>query len=483
MSKTSFFCNKALRQRLLIRLIIVVVAILFVYYLAWPLVKMLSPFIAAGIFAKIFSPLIRWIYSKVRIPKKLLAFLLVIGFLILVFLPFYFIIREGVTQINNMATRINEYEPPDITAEPNEGFSWIKEVVPGPMQEWLQNTINTVTDYFKEGSTGLVRNVLRVSGSVVSQVAYIGLWIFTFFMSFYFILAEYQRITEYAASLLSKSSRRRFGLLKDTTIAAVAKYLKGAINMSLFCFIFMLLVFGVSQHPYAILLSLGLALVDFLPIVGAMTVLVPWCAYELILGDQSYGIFLLVINIIYFGLRRIIEPKIMGNATGLHPLVTLITIYVGAQINGVWGAIAAPIVTVLIISLYQTGLFNDWILDFYEFRACLRVFLKRSSKRGSSGKPLNKNDLGSKTSTTDNSRAKDVNNCNPIDSDPNEISSDELHRDNGNVDDASQKAKGYDKTQASSDSRIDPQTGDPIMGKELDDLAKADDYFEEKHSP
>ena len=370
-------CNKELSQRILIRIGIIVGTVLLFRFLFLPLLKILSPVIVAAIVARLNLPIMKGGSRLFKIPQKLLALILVLLLLVLISIPIVLLVREGISQVGGIMDAINSYEAPVVTGEPNEGFTWLKELVPEPWQDELQNTINRFVDYIKERSANLWKNVLAYSRSLVSKVVYVFLWIFTFFMSFYFILAEYDTIRQALSSKLPLHMRKKLKLLQNTAITAVFKYLKGLFHLAVYCFFFMLIAFWIIGHPFVVLLALILAIFDILPIIGALTVLVPWCIYDLVLGDQAYGIKLAIVIVIYFMSRRILEPKIMGDATGMHPLVTLIAIYGGSQINGVWGAVFAPIVLVLLLGLFQAGLFDSWILDFYEFQSNIRIFLKR----------------------------------------------------------------------------------------------------------
>ena len=89
--------------------------------------------------------------------------------------------------------------------------------------------------------------------------------------------------------------------------------------------------FVVTRQSYALLLALGLSVLDFIPIVGSGTVMVPWA---------------------------VIEPKFVGDQTGLSPILSLVSIYVGMRLAGVWGMILAPILVLVCQNLAQIGLFS-----------------------------------------------------------------------------------------------------------------------------
>ena len=48
--------------------------------------------------------------------------------------------------------------------------------------------------------------------------------------------------------------------------------------------------------------------------------------------------------------RQIIEPKIVGKSLGIHPIISLIAIYLGFQVWGIWGAVVFPILALVIFS-------------------------------------------------------------------------------------------------------------------------------------
>jgi len=49
--------------------------------------------------------------------------------------------------------------------------------------------------------------------------------------------------------------------------------------------------------------------------------------------------------------RSVLEPKLVGKQLGLDPLLTLAALYAGYKLWGVWGMIAAPLLTVTAIQL------------------------------------------------------------------------------------------------------------------------------------
>jgi predicted PurR-regulated permease PerM len=59
-------------------------------------------------------------------------------------------------------------------------------------------------------------------------------------------------------------------------------------------------------------------------------------------------------------IRQFIEPKVMSNALGLHPLITLLAIFIGLKTFGFLGAITFPIFVLVIVSLQHAGVIRIW---------------------------------------------------------------------------------------------------------------------------
>lgn len=67
--------------------------------------------------------------------------------------------------------------------------------------------------------------------------------------------------------------------------------------------------------------------------------MIPWAIITFLLGNYSLAIGLAVLYVVITIIRNILEPKIVGGNIGLHPVVTLISLFVGAQLFGVVGLV------------------------------------------------------------------------------------------------------------------------------------------------
>ncbi|HBG15987.1 MAG TPA: hypothetical protein DDW93_04330, partial [Firmicutes bacterium] len=121
--------------------------------------------------------------------------------------------------------------------------------------------------------------------------------------------------------------------------------------------------FGFSK-PWLIGITLGLF--DFVPLIGPSTIYFPWIGWHLATGRLRTVIYLVVAFLITLGLRQIIEVRLVGEKLGLHPLLVLLSIYLGIRLFGIYGFLLGPVFFVVIRSFYQ-GLIPFFTEDGFRF--------------------------------------------------------------------------------------------------------------------
>ncbi len=88
--------------------------------------------------------------------------------------------------------------------------------------------------------------------------------------------------------------------------------------------------------------------------------IIPWAVINIIMKHYSLAAALLVLYGVIVVTRQIIEPKIMGKNIGLHPLATLISLYIGMRIFGIIGILIGPLTLIVIKALQKTSIIPRW---------------------------------------------------------------------------------------------------------------------------
>ena len=109
----------------------------------------------------------------------------------------------------------------------------------------------------------------------------------------------------------------------------------------------------VLRSPHPLLLSAVTAVIDALPFFGSGFILWPGAVFHLIMGRSFLALGYLVIYGIIQVMRQVLQPRILGAQIGLHPLLTLFSMYFGFRCIGVWGLLLGPVTAVILRAFFR----------------------------------------------------------------------------------------------------------------------------------
>ncbi len=138
---------------------------------------------------------------------------------------------------------------------------------------------------------------------------------------------------------------------KKNALRAVFTVLRANFVLMLIAFAFMFVGFLFLRVSYPLLLAGIFAVFDFLPVIGVGTFLVPWGVWLLLDGSVGRGVGILVLYGIITVVRQFAEPHLIGKGYGIHPLLTLLSMYAGARCAGAVGLLLGPVFALLVYGL------------------------------------------------------------------------------------------------------------------------------------
>lgn len=186
-----------------------------------------------------------------------------------------------------------------------------------------------------------------------------------------FMTADYERVRSFIMNQIPAKKREKISKAKRITLTSVAKILKAyalivlITTTELAVGLYIMTLLKLYPGDYVIIISIIIALIDIIPVLGTGTVLIPWAVYSLITGNVGFGIGLLVLYAIILIIRQIIEPKLVAGQVDVSPVLTISTMYIGTKCFGVLGIFILPLACIIIkllndegvIHLFKTG--ND----------------------------------------------------------------------------------------------------------------------------
>lgn len=356
---------KALCGRMAIRIaaLAAVIALLFAYHDI--LFSILLPFICAYLFAILVNPIIRMMQKIFGGTRKIWAIIsttVVVG-IVCAFLALliYFIYDQVRLFLRDWPDYISSFL---ISLQKTIDELAAKLGIRSGYEESLQSGIRLGLEKLTQWITAWEPPVLEGAGSVITVSANIVITAAVFVLSSFYFMNDLGRIRGWMDRVLPDEIKSGLKKIQTAAAMAIGGYFKAQLILSaavaLICFI-VLLALG---QPFAFLIAVLICIVDFIPIFGSGTILIPWAVVLLFTGTYTKAFALLILSGVLFLLRKLAEPRVLGGQTGLSPLLSLICIYVGMRLGGVLGMILAPVFCMMGIELYRLGMFDGLFDDF-----------------------------------------------------------------------------------------------------------------------
>lgn len=219
------------------------------------------------------------------------------------------------------------------------------------IQNSSQEILNNLYTWGSKALSNIVDGLTRIPTILIYVVITI--------LSLYFICTDKIYILDFAEHHMPKSWVKKMGTHIREITQSLGAYLKAELTLVFVSFVISLaglyiFMFIGLNVKYPLLIALVTAFVDALPILGSGTVMVPWAIISALDGDINLGIAIVILWIIMCVVRQFIEPKVVSNKIGIHPIFTLIAMYTGFKLIGVIGMLVGPIVLIIIKSIFST---------------------------------------------------------------------------------------------------------------------------------
>ena len=177
-----------------------------------------------------------------------------------------------------------------------------------------------------------------------------------YFLTVLYLSGDFYGTNKSVLALFDERTSSLISQAKKRFISGCAAYIKAYLTIGLFSFTQLYFALTVMRIPYSFSIALLIALLDLLPLVGMAAAVIPWALWCAATGDISTFIGLAVTLGVMSVTRQIIEPKVVGNFIGLHPLVSLVSVCVGLKLMGVAGMILFPVGVRVLIDMKKDGL-------------------------------------------------------------------------------------------------------------------------------
>ncbi len=309
--------------------------ILLTFFLAWLLAFIISPIVA------------RMVNVIPRLPRALATIVVYTG--VVAILVVIVVLAAGA-----LATLVAQLVAslPDIRAN-------LPEIV-RPWQERL-NAVGLGQINLVDQATAILSNLDQIAGALVAplqqiavaSVSVVGTMLIVFFLSIYMVV-DRDQVLAFLFRLVPPTYAKEARLLQTSVSRSFGGFLRGQALMGVVYFLIALGTNLLLGLPLVALTSVGSGLLQMIPFFGPFVSWAPPVVIALVLQPGSLVPTLILMIIGWFLVMNVLQPRIMQDAVGIHPIVVLGSVLIGSRIAGIPGAIfGIPIAAVVSAFFFQ----------------------------------------------------------------------------------------------------------------------------------
>lgn len=314
--------------------------------LSWAALKyalpILLPFIIAYVLSLCVRPAALWLWKKTKIPEKIWAAFIIIAMSAAMTFALWkgvaLLISEAGDAVNSLGEMLSDEQSPlsELLAKGSELLNKFT-LGGGDFSQSVKEMISAALGRLSSAAAGFAGSFIAGAPSVLFAFA-VGL------ISLFYFALDGEKIAGEAEKFLPRRVLTAAYAGVQKGMRALRRFFKAYLTIMAITFAELFVGFLIIGVKYAFLTALIISLVDMLPVLGVGTVLIPWAVILFLTGKGTVAVGLLVLLALMYAVRQFIEPKIVGNCAGVHPLLALVSVYAGFKLAGVGGMIVGPVI-------------------------------------------------------------------------------------------------------------------------------------------
>lgn len=357
--------NKMRNLKILKRVGIFVGTLLLLFVL-YKFAMYFMPFVVAGVIAILIEPIIKFCMNKLKLSRRVSSFLIVGITVIVIALVAVFGSIALADEAIKLTANIGPYVS-DVITNVQDFVSTIGERYPDIPEAVIQAAESSVISFINNMREMIVSWAANVLSWVFSIPRLVTTLVITI-LALIFFAKDRIYVIDMMEHHLPKTWISKIHEVTKETFSTIGGYVRVYGKIILITFTELYIAFTIIRVigfdvPYPLLLAVVIAIVDILPILGVGTVLIPWFIWLFAVGDWQFGLAILITHVVIFIVRQFMEPKLVSNQFGIHPLITLFAMYAGFRAAGVIGLVLGPVVLMILRCIFakqiDRGLFKD----------------------------------------------------------------------------------------------------------------------------
>src|SRR5699024_2742799 len=211
-----------------------------------------------------------------------------------------------------------------------------------------------LVEKIKTNAAAILQQAIIMASNFISSLAHFSVVMVFIVLSTYFLTKDFQGLLhlfyKYLPLKIIKLARRIHVELKYSIIGLAKAHLLMALLTVLLSFIALLFF----QFEHILLIVVSLFVLDLIPYVGIGALFITWIGYHFFMNNYFLTIQLAIIYMILIIIRQIIEPRLLSQNLGIHPLVTIIILFISIKAFSALGLLLAPLILITVSSIHHS---------------------------------------------------------------------------------------------------------------------------------
>ena len=230
----------------------------------------------------------------------------------------------------------------------------VLEPIEPAVYDWLLEAGKTIAAKLGQFATEFSAGAVKLVASGAISIPGILVQVIVTVVASFYMSADDRTVLNFLKGLIPEKHRQFVVQMLRYAEKAVLAYIKSYSIMFIITFLELWIGLSLLKLPYALGLSFGIAVFDLMPILGVGGILLPWSLIALVMGNYPMALGVLLLYLVIAAVRNTLEPRIVGNHIGLHPLATLVAMMVGLGLAGLVGMMLLPVSLVALVNLKKT---------------------------------------------------------------------------------------------------------------------------------
>ena len=337
-----------------LKIVLTIAGIVLSLFLFPILLKTFSPFVAAFVVATPCQKVVNKLETKVHLSRGIssaVISVLIVGLatFLVIFLSFRLYVQTK-NLITALPATIDSFRGQ--LSRLTENFNLYRNGLPDDLNKILDKITLNLTEYAETLSERAATHALSAAGDFAAKLPSIALFLTMFILGTFFFTKDYVLIINFFKELFPQKIVKYLAKVKNFTTSAFSSYLKAQLILMALTSALVTVCLWIVGKDYPLVWGVVCGAIDALPFFGTAVILLPWSLAALMFGDWYSCIALLIIQGLVFLVRQLAEPKVVSRQIGIHPILTLVGVYIGLKFFGVLGVVFAPILMLLLVNLY-----------------------------------------------------------------------------------------------------------------------------------